>query len=894
MKRLFFLVSLSSLLLLAANPGGIAASSASQSVAPMAIVTLKGATGGQPVANLAVQDQSGADDDPSKYVTFTTPLTIYKGYRRFLLPAGVIRSRVTGLSVKANYNGPASASQAWSWFLYNWSLKTWVKVGTNGAASPNVWTLLTFNPTSPLRFISAAGEMRLLVQSNNAGADAKLDFENINLTYTIPPTPTPTRTATVTKTPSPSATRTPTRTATPTGMASTSASPVYSDALLNGWGDWSWDLPNHNLAGTSPVHGGSQAIAVTYTVAWSGLQFGLNTPLNVSAYDRLRFWIHGGSAGGQTVQAQISDGSTTLTKNVTPMANAWTQVDVLLNGLGQVTLLAWFNNTAGAQPTFYVDDVAFVSSTVVTATVPPPASGPVLSVNVGADRHAVSPYIYGLNFAAEALAGELNLPVNRWGGNSTSRYNWQLGATNAGSDWYYENKSDGTHAGWIAQNLRTGTDSLLSIPLIGYVAKNGSTATCGFKISKYGSQQGSDSQWQPDCGNGVRSSGSLITGNDPLDTSIAVNESFMKSWVQNLVSGYGSASNGGVRFYDLDNEPELWSETHRDIHPTPESYDELFARSVAYGAAIKQADPGAQLLGYVAFGWSGYWYSMRDLVAGAANGYSYFPDYESHGRLYQVEWYLSQMRQYEQANGTRLLDYLDLHYYPESGVALTNAGDANRQALRLRSTRSLWDPAYIDESWIGAPDQGADMRSVHLLARMRAWVNTYYPGTKLAISEYNFGGLESINGALAQADVLGIFGREGLDLATLWDPPSASQPGAYAFRMYRNYDGAGSAFGDVSVRAASTNQGQLAIYAAQRSSDSALTLMIINKTGGALNANVSLAGFTPAGNGRVYRYSPANLNAIVHLADQAVAAGGFTAGFPANSITLVVIPGSAP
>jgi len=185
---------------------------------------------------------------------------------------------------------------------------------------------------------------------------------------------------------------------------------------------------------------------------------------------------------------------------------------------------------------------------------------------------------------------------------------------------------------------------------------------------------------------------------------------------------------------------------------------------------------------------------------------------------------------------------------------------------------------------------------------MYDWVDTYYPGTKLALTEYNWGGLEHINGALAQADLLGVFGREGLDFAALWNYPDAALgyddfetlPGAFAFRIYRNYDGNGSRFGDVSVAASSADQGQLAIYAAQRAGDSALTLVVINKTGGALTGDVSLAGFAPAAAGQVYRYSAANLNAIAPQANQAVGAGGFSASFPANSITLVVIPPATP
>jgi hypothetical protein len=244
------------------------------------------------------------------------------------------------------------------------------------------------------------------------------------------------------------------------------------------------------------------------------------------------------------------------------------------------------------------------------------------------------------------------------------------------------------------------------------------------------------------------------------------------------------------------------------------------------------------------------------------------------------------MQAYEQQNGVRILDYLDLHYYPQaSGVALSGAGNAATQALRLRSTRSLWDPSYTDESWIGEP--------VYLVPRMRDWVNVNYPGTKLAIGEYNWGALNHINGALAQADVLGIFGREQLDLATLWDPPTPSEPGAYAFRMYLSYDGDGARFGEVSVAASSANQDSVSIYAAERTVDGSLTLMIINKSAQALTSAVTLSGFVPAADAAVYRYSSANLGAIVQAADQPIAPGGFSATFPASSITLVVVPAAS-
>ena len=539
--------------------------------------------------------------------------------------------------------------------------------------------------------------------------------------------------------------------------------------------------------------------------------------------------------------------------------------------------------------------VAGAGATAAANAPLPAAPGPALTVNAAATGFPISAHIYGINFADPALINALGLGVNRWGGNATTRYNWQLDTSNRAGDWFFENipngappsqLPDGSAANaFVADSRNAGADAIMTMPLIGWTPKDRTYANCSFRVSIYGAQQSTD-PWAPDCGNGIRSNGSPITGNNPNDASMPINESFVTAWVNHLSGLHGSAAQGGVRFYSLDNEPMLWDGTHRDVHPAPTSYDELRDRTVQYAAAIKAADPAALTLGPVVWGWSAYFYSALDWAPGGA-WWANPQDRNAHGGTPFVEWYLQQMAAYQQQHGTRLLDYLDLHYYPQAaGVTLSNDVSSGTQALRLRSTRALWDPAYVDESWIGEP--------VRLIPRMRDWVDQNYPGTRLALTEYNWGAYGHINGALAQADVLGIFGREGLDLATLWEPPALSDPVAFAFRMYRNYDGAGGRFGDLSVSAGSGDQGALAIYAARRGQDGALTLMIINKTGGSLSSNVALSGFSPGVIAEAYRYSGSNLGAIVQLPNQGVTAGGFSATFPANSITLLVIPPGSP
>jgi sugar lactone lactonase YvrE len=539
-----------------------------------------------------------------------------------------------------------------------------------------------------------------------------------------------------------------------------------------------------------------------------------------------------------------------------------------------------------------------------TATEPVDADV-IVNVDLNQARKPISPYIYGLNFATESFANELNLPLRRWGGNLTTRYNWQTGNTNHGSDWFFHNNAAfdpytgaaQTAEQWIAENQSTGAKSLLTLPMIGFVAKDGNPASCGFAVSRYGAQDAVDTAAGfPDCGNGLKA-GQPITSANPADTSITVDANFVANWVAQL------KSNGAVQFYALDNEPDLWFETHRDVYPTAWTYDQFRDLSVQYAAAIKSADPNAKLFGPVVHGWTYYIHSPRD---GQLGLWATHPDRAAHGDQWLVEWYLEQMAAYEQQHGVRLLDYFDLHYYPavDDGapqIALALTGDAALQSQRLASTRSLWDPTYTDDSWISDVDGPTQ---IQLIPRMRQWVADHYPGTKLAISEYNWGGLETVNGALAQAEVLGVFGREGVDVAALWNYPDANSPlgytefdtlpGANAFRIYRNYDGQGASFGEMSVQATSSDPSKLSVFAAVRSSDNVLTLVIINKSNDPLSTHLSIAGLpltrrSAAASAQVYRYSGANPGAIQSLPDQPVNGGAFATTYPPNSITLVQV-----
>jgi hypothetical protein len=172
---------------------------------------------------------------------------------------------------------------------------------------------------------------------------------------------------------------------------------------------------------------------------------------------------------------------------------------------------------------------------------------------------------------------------------------------------------------------------------------------------------------------------------------------------------------------------------------------------------------------------------------------------------------------------------------------------------------------------------------------MKSWVATNYPGTRIGITEYNWGAEPYMNGATAQADLLGIFGREGLDLATRWTMPANTSPTYNAMKLYRNYDGNKSNFGDTSILTTVPNPDVLSAFGAVRASDGALTLMVINKD--SVNASpitASITNFNAVGTAQ--RWQLTSANTINHLTNLALTNGVLNDILPAQSITLFILP----
>lgn len=450
----------------------------------------------------------------------------------------------------------------------------------------------------------------------------------------------------------------------------------------------------------------------------------------------------------------------------------------------------------------------------------------VVRIDAGGERTPISPLIYGVNnFSDATVYNRVTTTAVRQGGNRMSGYNWETNYSNAGSDWHHSSDtylSSMSTPGYVATSfvkIARAKDipyRLTTLQLAGYAAadRNGTVKE---------SETAPSPRWvkvEP------AKDGELSLKPDTTDGVV-----YMDEYVNYLISKLGTSQEGGIQAYSLDNEPALWDNTHSRLHPDPVGAKELVEKSVAVAKAVKALDPQAEIYGPALYGFTAYenlddendpdWQSAK-----AEKGYRWYLDY-----------YLEGMRAASEEAGVRLLDVLDIHYYSES--ARVGFDD------RLQAVRTLYEEGFRENSWIGQWRQ----HNLPLLPLVQESIRKYYPGTKLSISEYNYGG-EDISAAIAQAETLGCFAANHVYSAFIWGGNDWQYNG---INLYTNFDGQGGAFGDTLVPAEAPDHSRCVAYAAVDSENPGrLTAMLTNKTGSKQQATLFITGGAAYQQAQVY------------------------------------------
>jgi hypothetical protein len=383
-----------------------------------------------------------------------------------------------------------------------------------------------------------------------------------------------------------------------------------------------------------------------------------------------------------------------------------------------------------------------------------PAVG--IQIDAGKGRIPISPDIYGRNNdfsdnpSSPTSAGNValykaaGLRMSRDnGGNNSTKYNWRR-KLSSHPDWYNNvYKHDWGFASQDVQSRLPGVDLLWALQVLGKVART-------------------DSANYPDYGDGSNASKNWAGGGDiskylmdwPADSVAAI----FSNWFSPVSAGGLGLDSTRLRYWNMDNEPEVWGSTHDDVVTAPITAEDYLAKYFAVAKAARAKFPGIRLVGPV-FTNEWQWYAWNNVVIAGKDG-------TANRNFCWVEYFIKRVAEEQASSGVRLLDVLDFHFYP---------GTSNDHDI-TQLHRVWFDTTYnypgangcklVNGSWDN------NQTKEYVMERSRRWLAKYMGADNrvgFAVTEH--GALSGSANAIAlwHASMLGTFADQGATIFTPWD-----------------------------------------------------------------------------------------------------------------------------
>ena len=393
------------------------------------------------------------------------------------------------------------------------------------------------------------------------------------------------------------------------------------------------------------------------------------------------------------VVSRATAGSGPFTQVASPTSTTFTDTSVATGNTYYYEVSA--TNSAGSSSPSAAVPVSLAAADVV------------ISVNAGS-THPISPYIYGIN--ADAVYAPTVVPAasvtfNRIGGNRWTAYNWQNNYSNAGSDYLYESDQylDSSTVPAHAVTSRIAADrtshraTLMTVPMQGYVSADaaGPVTTNGTSVdtSRFKTLQ--------------FSKGASFTSTPSNANPSVYDDEFLWA-VDKAFPGQGIFTANPVSypvFVELDNEPDDWASTHAEIQTSTEiSSNAFLAKSVSLAKALKTVFPAVRIWGPANASFASiYWW---DSTTFKPNPNIFTAQFD-----WWADAYLAAFQSASTAYGMPLLDAFSMHWYshvnnPDSSgndiSGSTTGATLSPAAVQavVQSPRSLWDPSFVENSWI--------------------------------------------------------------------------------------------------------------------------------------------------------------------------------------------------
>jgi hypothetical protein len=441
----------------------------------------------------------------------------------------------------------------------------------------------------------------------------------------------------------------------------------------------------------------------------------------------------------------------------------------------------------------------------------------IINVDLSKDTHIISPYIYGRNNSLVGNPGSNFTPdwtrikaagvkfFREGGGNNSTKYNWRR-KISSHPDWYnnvYAN--DWSSAVQVLQQNVNDAQGMWSFQLIGKAAK---TTTANFNDWAYNNSQWWSGTNQNLAGGGTpNTSGgakALTEGNPDLylenwtaDSTVLI----LDNWFNTL--GFDKTR---LKYWNMDNEPEIWNGTHDDVMPTQLSAEDFMQRYFAVAKKARAKFPDIKLVGPVtANEWQ--WYNWPNGISSGGKNYAW------------LEYFIKRIGEEQAATGIKLLDVLDVHFYPGS----TNASNI------VQYHRVFFDPAYIFPEANGVKNVNGSwdnsQNKEYIFERCKTWLTKYIGpdhGVKFGVTEAGISNVDANTSAIWYASTLGEFMKHPeMEIFSPW----TWQVGMWeVLHLYSRYNK------KQFVQATSSDEESVSAYPTINEAGDSLTVMLVNRS----------------------------------------------------------------
>jgi hypothetical protein len=445
-----------------------------------------------------------------------------------------------------------------------------------------------------------------------------------------------------------------------------------------------------------------------------------------------------------------------------------------------------------------------------------------VSVKIFNNRKPVSPYIYGRNNSITDFIGN-PVSASNWqlykdaglnffrenGGNNLTKHNWRL-KISSHPDWYNNvYNSDWDYAAQTLHQNIPAAQGMWGFQLIGQAAR---TTASNFNDWAY-----NNSQWWSGVNQNLAGGGVVNTAGGSQALTNGDPSLYLEPWTADsttdiLTHWFGNGGLGldstHIRYWNMDNEVEIWSGTHDDVMPVQLSAEAFMQSYFAVAKKARALFPGIKLTGPVSPNeWQ--WFNW-----GAA------PVTGSDGKRYPwLQYFIKRVAEEEQSTGLRLLDVIDLHFYPSSNSA-TNVVQYHR--VFFDSTY-----AYPEANGVHVVNGGWDnsIQIENVFGRCQKWLDQYMGpnnGVTFAVSE-TATQLQNDPNALAvwYASMLGEFMNHGVEYFSPWNWDSGMWETLHLFSRYNKTN---------SVQATSSDEQNVSAYTTVNNNNDSVTIAIVNRS----------------------------------------------------------------